>query len=103
MNRPPRRPLTGPDDPRHGRPSTYVYHRCHCEKCSAGRKAAEDARNAAREPLAPGDPRHGTSRGYKTARCRCADCRAWNAAAAAARKAGRPVPERVPTAGRVAA
>lgn len=94
-----RRPLTGPDDPRHGRPSTYVYHRCRCEKCEAGRIAAEKARDAEREPLADDDPRHGTSKGYKTARCRGPRCKAWNAAAAAARKVGEPVPQQVPGVG----
>lgn len=90
-----RRPLTGPDDPRHGTPSAYTYHRCRCDRCDTARKDAEDARNAAREPLADDDPRHGTSKGYKTARCRKPCCKAWNTAAAAARKAGQPVPERV--------
>lgn len=90
-----RRPLTGPDDPRHGRLATYVYHRCRCGKCDDARKDAEDKRAAIRAPLPPDDPRHGTSKGYKTARCRCDWCRAWNSAAVAARRAGEPVPDRV--------
>lgn len=89
-----RKPLT-PDDPRHGRVSTYVYYRCRCDRCVAARVAAEAKRNDRREPLADDDDRHGTAAGYKTARCRCPRCRAWNAAAAAARKAGQPVPRRV--------
>lgn len=87
MNRT-RKPLTGPDDPRHGSPSTYAYHRCRCERCNAANAAADKARAEAREPLAPDDPRHGTSKGYKTHRCHCPRCRRWNADAAAARKAG---------------
>lgn len=96
-HRAPRRPLTGPDDPRHGRPSTYTYHRCRCERCTAARYADEQAREERRKPLAPDDPRHGTSAGYKTARCRCDRCKRWNAAAAAERKAGGAVPEQVHT------
>lgn len=87
--RPPGGTLTGPEDPRHGRVSTYVYHRCRCDRCSAARRAAEDARAAARAPLAADDPRHGTAAGYKTNRCRCAGCRRWNADTAAERKTAR--------------
>lgn len=34
------RPLTGPDDPRHGHLSTYNYHRCRCDLCKNAKKIA---------------------------------------------------------------
>lgn len=91
--------VLGPEHPRCGTTSTYVYRRCSGAKCDAARRVTEAARNAAREPLADDDPRHGTSKGYKTGRCRGPRCKAWNAAAAAARKVGEPVPEQIPGVG----
>jgi len=32
----PKRPLVGPDDPRHGKPTTYVNHHCRCAQCRHG-------------------------------------------------------------------
>lgn len=37
-----RRPLTGPDDPRHGKPNTLRNHGCRCIRCRAA--AAEHRR-----------------------------------------------------------
>ncbi len=43
----PRRPLTGPDDPRHGTPNAYSRHGCRCSRCRAA--TADTARRRYRE------------------------------------------------------
>lgn len=79
-----RRPLVGPNDPRHGRYSTYANHRCRCELCTIAwrdhcrvyqrRKYGhlpQEIRNAIRALEA--SAHHGTEGTYK--RCKCDDCR----------------------------
>lgn len=34
------RPLTGPDDPRHGTDKCYTYWRCRCDRCKAAHAIA---------------------------------------------------------------
>lgn len=71
-----------PDDPRHGKASTYNRFRCKCEKCTlAWRekcKEMKDKRLAAVKD--ENDPRHGTPNFYGNYGCRCDRCTvAWRA------------------------
>lgn len=69
MGRPPK-PLTGPDDPRHGTVNAYQYHRCRCASCVTCYAAARaEWRNTTKASIA-----HGTRAGY-VRRCRCDRCK----------------------------
>lgn len=70
----------------HGRPSGWMYHRCDCETCRAGRRAYESevrARMLARGKITRP---HGTLTAYNQG-CRCSECRTAAAAATKARNA----------------
>jgi len=64
------KPLTDPDDPRHGSTTAYNHYGCRCAVCRKG----ERDRRKARKGLPPGDPRHGTQNAYGYHNCRCEIC-----------------------------
>lgn len=81
-----------PDDPRHGKASTYNRYRCKCEKCiKAWRdkcKEMKDQRLAMTKDES--DPRHGTPNFYGNFGCRCERCTlAWRAVGTPRQKARR--------------
>lgn len=77
-----------PDDPRHGKASTYVNWACRCQPCKDAHREDGIRKYRARnwvngtapvqaDPMDvndPGDPRHGTNTGYTNWRCRCDRC-----------------------------
>jgi len=81
-----------PDDPRHGKASTYNRFRCKCEKCTAAWrekcKEMKDARLAMTKD--ENDPRHGTPNFYGNYGCRCERCTlAWREVGTPRQKARR--------------
>jgi hypothetical protein len=81
-----------PDDPRHGKASTYNRFRCKCEKCTAAWRdkcqEMKDKRLAAVKD--ENDPRHGTPNFYGNYGCRCERCTlAWRAVGTPRQKARR--------------
>lgn len=67
-----------PDDPRHGKATSYTNYGCRCDACrEAQTKDMAQHRTRMRAAGLPeGDPRHGTSNGYANYGCRCETCRA---------------------------
>jgi hypothetical protein len=81
-----------PDDPRHGKPSTYTNHKCRCSKCRAAWAAYVHRAQARRKQALIDDPTiapHGRESTYGNYGCRCADCRAAWVKAAQHRKVRR--------------
>jgi hypothetical protein len=81
-----------PDDPRHGKASTYNRFRCKCEKCTAAWRIKcqemKDQRLASVKDES--DPRHGTPNFYGNYGCRCERCTlAWRAVGTPRQKARR--------------
>ena len=78
-----------PDDPRHGKYTTYTNHECRCAKC---RKAAQDYfrewRRTHKGQVPPGIE-HGTLSTYKNYGCKCDACRAANAKRGRNERAGK--------------
>ncbi len=77
-----RRPLSGPDDPRHGRHSGYMAG-CKEECCRAASRASKARWRAQIRaiPLSPDDHRHGKPDTYRDYACRCDRCTAAATAA----------------------
>ena len=83
------RPLTDPEDPRHGTPNGYGNCGCRCQKCRDAHAEDFRKRRADREARLAADPdltRHGVPSTYGNWRCRCEACTAAWAADSLARK-----------------
>mgnify|MGYP006921487216 CR=1 FL=1 len=83
------RPMTDPNDLRHGTENGYVNLRCRCTACRAAFAAAQRVYRERRAVmLAAGliEARHGTESTYKNYLCRCPECRFAKSKADAARR-----------------
>lgn len=73
------KPLTGPNDPRHGTQCGYGYWGCRCAKCRAA--ATERAREARQTVTVTNHGRYGYDMG-----CRCDECSTAKRASEKARR-----------------
>lgn len=64
-----------PDNWEHGKPVTYVQHKCRCDVCRDWRRVASRSETVSTDIDLT--ERHGTSTAYVRYKCRCPECKAW--------------------------